>query len=175
MGNRTASWVVIALVVGTMAVTRFALSQEKPSATAPHPALVTLKAEFERILKESAPEAKVAFDGESLVVEYRLRKYLVHGGGEGKLPIWEFSEEAYETTGPSGTGIMLKAHVGPGREYLGQRVVPQTTRKPYWNTYLNAYPVKDKNEHLWIELSSGLCANENLIEALKAAAASVER
>jgi hypothetical protein len=146
------------------------MGQEQPSAATPDPALVAVKTEIEQILKKYAPEAKIQFDGQVLTVDYNVRKYAVHQ----RFKDLEFSEEATETTGPAAKGISVTMRVVPTRQYEGQRVIGKTFREPYWMEYLNAHTIKGKNEHLWVEIRSGLHADQELIEALRAAAAKVE-
>ena len=159
------------LLLSFSALMPVALGQDPQEPKAPHPTLQALKLEIEKIAKESMPGAKAQFVNDTLVAEYKTRPYMVHT----HLKTGEFAETSHEQTGPSAEGIMLRLYVGHGKEYLGERVIRQDFHETYWMEYLDARAIKDKNEHVWMELAYGFKADPKTVDALKAAVAGVEK
>ncbi|MEW6358658.1 MAG: hypothetical protein AB1696_20150 [Planctomycetota bacterium] len=170
MRRQISRFAAAGLVVG-VAFASLSFGQDAAPDKAPHAALLALKAEIEKIAKDRMPGAKFTFDRGQLVVEYQTRRFTVHS----MLKTGAFTEDAAEQIGPDAAGIYVVASVLPGREYMGERMVPQTLREPYWMTDLSAHPIKDKNEHIFLAVSYGLRADKELVEAIKAAAATVAK
>lgn len=50
--------------------------------------------------------------------------------------------------------------------YHGAAEIPQDLRRPYWTTFVNAYPVSG-GKYLWLSLSYGSRADKKRMEAVK--------
>ncbi len=147
-------------------------SEEVAEKETPHPTLKALKIEITKILADFLPDAKIEFkDSIWLVAHYKTQKFMVHSIAKtGRI-----SDEAHEEEGPNHEGILLNFYVNSGNQYLGSLVIPQTFREPYWSTYINAYSIPDRDEHVWTSLSYGIRVDPKMLEEIKAILAKIEK
>ncbi len=68
--------------------------------------------------------------------------------------IGRVSRDTYQQEGPEHDGFMLSVTKSQGR-YGGPAVVPQTLRRPYWNTLINEIYDAQSDSHLWVVYSFG--------------------
>lgn len=139
---------------------------QKPR-TAPDPALVALKARLHTLLQRDQPKATVAIQSEpgdnaTLHAEYQTQTFLVYS----RAMTGQISAKPYAQVGPNYQGFRLELSVQPG-PYAGQAVVPQDLREPYWQTYIDAVPLKGGNQYLAVRLSYGEQTNSRLLDKLK--------
>ena len=92
----------------------------------------------------------------TLVVNYRTRKFLVHGQSK----IGRFSDVAYETTGPSFQGFQLKLSLQESGA-VNTAATPQTLSRPYWKTFLDVRPLKGTDKQVFCRLSYGSQVDQN--------------
>lgn len=71
-----------------------------------------------------------------------------------------------EREGPDDEGVLLRVHVQPKGE-VNQAVVPQTVREPYWETFLNVYPVSGSEKQIYVALSSRGWTDKKLIQKIQ--------
>ncbi len=124
--------------------------------------LPALQSKLTEILKGLEPAASIRLKGRQLIVEYRTRSFMVHASDKtGRM-----SEKAHEETGPDYRGLRLTLTLQEGK-YTGAAKIPQELRKPYWHTYLNAYPIDRGKRHLHTMLSYGSRTDRKLIGKIK--------
>ena len=63
-------------------------------------------------------------------------------------------EKTYEEEGPNYKGFKFSLSVQAGK-YQGAAIVPQTLRRPYWQTYIDRPPTEDGKGHYVISFSYG--------------------
>lgn len=108
-----------------------------------------VRAEF----KDTGEELQFEYpDGypNTLVVNYRTRKFWVHGQSK----IGKFSDMPYETTGPGFQGFQLKLSLQKAGE-VNTAATPQTLSQPYWKTFLDVRPLKGTDKQVFCRLSYG--------------------
>ena len=134
------------------------------------PQLAQLKADLQQRFSDLDVTYRADNRGHTLIAEFETRKFLVHVGSKaGKR-----SREAHEVLGPSHAGFLIRFHLQDAGT-VNQAQVPQTIREPYWQTYLNVFPldhqqqvyvaysygtgldtkVRTKLDRLWIDLQKG--------------------
>lgn len=139
--------------------------QQRPKVS-PDPMLLSLKTRLERELRELEPKPTFEFPdghaGRGLVVRFRTRNYIIHPSNKaGRV-----EERTITREGPSDEGFLLNVY----SQRLGavnQAVTPQLVREPYWNLYLNVYPVERDRKQLYFCLSYRGWTDEALIEKIK--------
>jgi hypothetical protein len=137
---------------------------EQPKVS-PDSVLVALKDRLEHEFQKLDPKPTFEFpdgyEGQSLTVRFKTRNYVVH-----QRTKMGFTETTEKREGPSDQGFLLRVHV----ERLGephQAVVPQVIQEPYWDMYLNVYPVKDTQKQVYFCLSYSGGTDRALIEKIK--------
>lgn len=168
MRTRCAALSVLVLAGGVLVGSLWASAQEKADA-GPHPTLQALKPEIEKLLKDPLPEAKVEMLGNALMASHQTRTFLVYPIDQTE----QIAEDPVEVTGPDRNGFLLRLCVLPGKTYAGALATGQTVREPYWKTYRDAYPIKDRDEHVFLTLSFGFRADEKILAAIKETVAKV--
>lgn len=133
---------------------------------APDAVLVELRSKLEKELSDLKPaptfEISPHSGGKSMVMRYKTREYQVHiPEGQGRL-----SKDLHTEVGPDAGGLMLNVHV-QAYGVNNQAVVPQTLRNPYWDTYLDVYPLAAKDKQIYCGLSSRFTTDKKLIERIK--------
>jgi hypothetical protein len=133
-----------------------------------HPALIGLEMKFKSLLKNSCPDATVAIardKEDELVVQYRTQKFTVHGTDR----LGNYNEKPHEKLGPNRRGFLLRVTVQKG-SYDGPLAIPQEFSEPYWKTFLAEHPIRGgaaDMEYLWVRLSHGAGADEQLLAKIK--------
>ncbi|MCA9259539.1 MAG: hypothetical protein KDA61_10090 [Planctomycetales bacterium] len=102
----------------------------------------------ERIRQSLAPwndEISAHYEnrGQTLVMGYRTRTFSLHGASMSG----QRSEKPHDTTGPSYLGFLLRIHLQEAG-VVNQAMTPQTLREPYWQTYLDVWPLDSSNQAL---------------------------
>ncbi len=87
---------------------------------------------------------------DTLVVNYRTRTFMVHGQSKRG----EYTEKAHETVGPSYRGFRLRLTLEEAG-FINAAGVPQTSRQPYWTTYLDTRLLKGTDVQVFCGLSYG--------------------
>lgn len=100
------------------------------------------------LTKEISPEELIVEElaTNGFKIGYRTHKLTVHWPlktGELQRPV--------EEVGPRIKGFEISVWLHE-RQYRSSTVIPQDLHYAYWNTFVNAYSLKDKNEYLWINL-----------------------
>jgi len=131
-------------------------------------ALKEVSAGLSRIAEDLKPEATVVGSNGTVVLSYKTRKFMVHGTYRDGRRV----EKAHEALGPQVDGLIVRVKLQDGR-YDGAAVVPQGLRKPYWTTYINAYPVAQGKQYLWVNISFGSRTDRDTITRVKQLLASV--
>jgi hypothetical protein len=117
---------------------------------------------LQSVIRSSDPGASVAIENGVYVYRHHTQTFKVHTLDKTGL----ISEDAHDEEGPNVDGILLNISLQEG-PYEGAADLPQELKKPYWTTFLNAYPT-DGDKHLLLNLSYGSRADKKLIEAIKA-------
>ncbi|MFB3895052.1 MAG: hypothetical protein ACE14V_02000 [bacterium] len=78
----------------------------------------------------------------------------------------EVAEKAVDQEGPKIDGILLRARLNDGDYRLNQLVMPQVIKEPYWNTFINVYPI-EKDKYISVSLSFGTRSDTKFFEAIR--------
>ena len=156
--------VVSSTIVGCALALFAVTAQPKVS---PDPALAALKERLEQEFQKLDPKPTFDFPGEgyqgrTLIVRYKTRKYVVHT----ELPKGGYAETTERREGPDDGGFLLTVHM----ERLGevnQLVVPWVIRQPYWDLYVNVYPVKNTKKQLYVGLDYLFTTDKKLLDRIK--------
>jgi hypothetical protein len=105
----------------------------------------------------------IAQDGRTVTLSYRTRKFMVHNTDK----LGRHSEKAHETVAPKTDGLIARITIQDGR-YSGAAKIPQTLKRPYWSTYVNAYPVAKGKQHLHVNISYGSKTDRETIKKIQA-------
>lgn len=116
---------------------------------------------LQSVIRSFDTNAVVTIENGAYVYRFHTQMFKIHTiqktGG--------ITETAHDEEGPNVDGIFLKVSLQDG-SYRGAAEIPQDLRRPYWTTFINAYPVAT-GKHLWLGLSYGSRANQKLMEAIK--------
>lgn len=116
---------------------------------------------LQSVIRQYDTNAVVSIENGTYVYRYHTQTFKIHTinktGG--------VSETAHDEEGPNVDGIFMKFTLQNG-PYQGAAEIPQDLKRPYWTTFINAYPVAT-GKHLWLGLSYGSRANKRLLEAIK--------
>jgi hypothetical protein len=116
---------------------------------------------LQSVIRQFDTNAVVTVEDGAYVYRYHTQTFKIHTIQK----TGAISEMAYDEAGPNVDGIFLKVSLQDG-PYRGAAVIPQDLHRPYWTTFLNAYPVDD-GKYLWLSLSYGSRADKKLMEAVK--------
>ena len=130
------------------------------------PALVKVEQTLRTVLADVDPQPVFEYqsDGQSLVVKYRVRKFMVHS----TTKMGKHSEKAHEVDGPSYKGFLLKVDLQEAGD-VNQARVPQTLRRPYWMTAIDVTPIPASDKQIFWGLSYGSRADKDLLKKVKEA------
>jgi len=79
----------------------------------------------------------------------------------------EFLEETLPTEGPNSRGFYLTIEVRNGKfSDYSKTTMPQESEGPYYRTYMNTPPIKDKNSYYSIRFEYGKNIDSKLKEAI---------
>lgn len=134
------------------------------AARKPDPILLKTEKALRSALAKVGNELSFEFPAHtrSLVVKYRIRKFMVHD----RSKTGEVSVDAHERVGPSFRGFLLRAHVQK-KGTVNQAVVPQTIREPYWQTDLDVVEVAGTDWQLYWALSYGTRTDKSLLRSVR--------
>ena len=103
-------------------------------------------------------------NSQSLIVNYRTRKFMVHG----QFRNGEFHEQAHEAVGPSSSGFRLQLHLQEAG-VVNAAAVPHTMRETYWTTDLDVRLLKGTAKQVYLALSYGSRVDQDLLKRLRKA------
>jgi serine/threonine protein kinase len=142
------------------------LPEPENASTSPDPVLVALQARLEQDLGQLNPrpvfEIPDGHSGSSLYVRFKTREYQIHASSKGG----NVSTNTRTEIGPDEGGFELRAQVQPLGQ-VNQAATPQTISRPYWETYLDVYPVINTQKQLYIGLSFKHSTDAALLEKIK--------
>jgi hypothetical protein len=132
------------------------------AAPAEEPPLLQVKTGLSKIAETLKPAAAVEHNGRVLTMSYKTRTFMVHSSDKRG----RHSKEAHETVGPRYDGLLVRVTQQDG-PYAGAACVPQDLRKPYWATFVNAYPTAKGKQHLHAAISYGSRIDAALVREVK--------
>ncbi len=149
------------------------VDKKRTAAKEVHFVLDSLKPQIENILKQCLSDAIVDAKGTTLIAQCDTRKF--------KIPPEDIPQdiEMKGWSSPSGDvipnpkGIVIELSVLPGEKSMGQKSAG-SFRKKYWNLYRQDYPIRNRDEHIWIELYYGKEVDMELLKRIKAIVESVQ-
>ncbi len=115
-----------------------------------------------KIAEDMEPAASVLHDGRTVSLSFNTRTFMVHSSDK----LGRRSKEAHQTVGPRYDGLIVQVTMQDGR-YFGAAVIPQNLRRPYWTTFVNAYPIAKGKQHLHVNISYGNRTDHQLIKQIK--------
>ena len=115
-----------------------------------------------KIAEDMEPVASVEQNGRAVTMSYNTRTFMVHSMDK----LGRHSEKAHETVGPRHDGLTAQVTVQDGR-YAGAARIPQDLRRPYWTTFVNAYPIAQGKQHLHVNISYGSGTDRAVIKKIK--------
>lgn len=98
----------------------------------------------------------------TLVVNYRTQSFMVHGQSKRG----EYTEKAHETVGPGYRGFQLRLTLEEAG-FINDAGVPQTSREPYWTTYLDTRLLKGTDVQVFCGLSFGRQVDQELLRQVR--------
>lgn len=144
------------------------------------PFLLKLQQRLTPTLAALQSQTTVTSEGDQLVAHYQTQMFAVHGIAKNGY----ISGTYHEEQGPNNQGFLLRLSVLDG-PYNGAASISQELRKPYWTTFINAYPIAFAEDagnspyrgevapvffasrHLWMSLSFGSGVDARIIETIK--------
>ena len=131
-----------------------------------NPDLNRVAAALRPVLEKFDIKADITFanPNASLVVSYRTQSCKIHA----RSMTGEISPDAYDETGPSFKGFVLRVHLQDKGE-VNQAVTPQTLQEPYWQTNLEVTPLGGTQKQIYWALSFGSRTDTKLLEQLRKA------
>ncbi|MCP4899479.1 MAG: hypothetical protein GY906_21140 [bacterium] len=144
----------------TVLVLSFMSAGSLPAAEATHPVVTSLSVQLLPIVRTAYPNSDIAFESDRMTASANTRSFTVHGGSK----IGKWSTEPHIEKGPSFEGFILTiaVHDGP---YRGAAVIPQTLKRPYWRTFLDAAEILDEDRHITVHFSYGARVTRELLQA----------
>lgn len=131
--------------------------------TAMSPHLSRIRVAIDEVLDDLLADVRVTVTGNSLTYAYQTQKFMVHSiGKDGSI-----YKKAHEEQGPGYRGFLITLTQQKGT-YRGAADIPQDLKRPYWTTYVNAYPTNANSEHIHLNLSYGSGTDRKLLEKIKA-------
>lgn len=125
--------------------------------------LDSVAAGLTRIGEGMKPVASVVQDGRAVTLSFNTRTFMVHSSDK----LGHRSAKAHQSVGPRYDGLIVKVTQQEGR-YFGAAVIPQNLRRPYWTTYVNAYPIAQGRQHLHVNIEYGNRTDRKVIKQVKA-------
>lgn len=125
------------------------------------PRLLRLKDDLRTIFERHAPDAVVEVEARTLVARSQTRTFMVHE----RNMRGELSTKSVERLGPDDRGFLLEVTLVMA--YSGQGFGPQTLNGPYWQTFVNAYPLAGRDEHALLSLAFGARTEKTFLEQLR--------
>jgi purine nucleosidase len=140
-----------------------AIGQAHAGTAKPDPALEAAETALRAALQELAPQPSFEYARASgaLLVKYKTRKFMVYG----MSMIGEYNQEAREEEGPQYNGFLLSIHLQEAGT-VNAPVVPQTIRRPYWQTDLDIV-VCGRGKQLYWALSYGTSTSPAILKQVR--------
>ena len=148
---------------GKTTIAVFALCLFAAAAISGPPGQTELNDRVIKLIREYYPDAEIATDDGNLTAKYRTMVFTVHGSLKSREG--GFQAKTYKVEGPNTEGFMLSISVKSGK-YKGQLGVPDTVRKPYWQTYIDCPPTENEKGYYEIRFSYGDSLDPKFIKAL---------
>jgi hypothetical protein len=123
------------------------------------PEFENMQSDLQAILNQYESEYEVILDNNDLTIKYNTDNFMIHSRDKTGY----ISPNAIEKEGPNYNGFLIKLSVQDG-QYSGVAMIPQTLKKPYWKTFINAYPLSNNTQYIWCSFSYGVRTNKELIE-----------
>ena len=128
----------------------------------PHAALEALAPQLRGFLDVECPDAELEINGTTLIGKHQTQEFMVHNiGMDGRI-----ADESHPVEGPNYQGFLLRLDVVEG-PLENQAVLPQVLSEPYWQTYINAFPMEGGAVYLLISLSYGMRTEAHIIETIE--------
>ncbi len=119
---------------------------------------------LQAVIQQHHPDAKVEKEDNRLVYRFHTQTFKIHAVNmQGHI-----YENAHDEEGPNVDGILVRVSLREREregESVGQAVIPQTIRRPYWQTFINVYPVS-ASQNLWVSISFGTKTDKNMLDDL---------
>ena len=115
-----------------------------------------------KIAAELNPVSSVVQDRRAVSLSYETRKFMVHNTDK----LGRHWAKAHETVGPKTDGLIVQISLQDGR-YFGAAKIPQNIHRPYWITYVNAYPIAKGKQHLHVNISYGGRTDRETVKKIK--------
>ena len=131
------------------------------AAVADEPLGQAYKTKLLSVIQKYKPKANVEEEGNRLVYRFHTQTFKIHTIHK----TGHISEKAHDEEGPDVDGILVSLSLHKG-QYSGAAEIPQVINRPYWKTFINAYPVAG-GQYLWLSVSYGSKTDMKLIEDLK--------
>jgi hypothetical protein len=116
---------------------------------------------MEAVVKKHFPDAIVTHKNGTFRAKHGTSTFMVHNVNM----VGQVSEDAREEEGPNYKGFMIMIYVAEGK-YRGAAVVPQTLRRPYWQTYIDRPPTADGKNHYVINFAYGVRLDSKFTQAV---------
>ena len=126
--------------------------------------IMVLKEELEQMLAKTHPKATVRLEDNSLIAEFDVRKYSVHGMGKDA----EATEGLFERVGPTARGFVVKLW-STNHKYVAQASGAAEWgefRKLYWNKYINEYKIHNENKYVHLQIDYGGFPDTKTLDAI---------
>ena len=121
------------------------------------------KTKLESIIRQYQPDAVVTVENDAYVYRYNTQPFKIHSIQK----TGAISPTAHDEEGPNVDGILMTVKLEKGA-YEGQADIPAVLHRPYWKSFINAYPVSlPGGAHLWMSLSYGSRTDMNLVRDLE--------
>lgn len=114
-----------------------------------------------KVVRKHHPNARIAQDNGNFVAKHGTMVFTVHQ----RWKTGEVRKETAQVEGPNFKGFLLSISVQNGK-YEGAARVPQTLRRPYWQTYIDRPPTEDAKGHYVINFSYGSRLDREFMKAL---------
>ncbi|MBN1383928.1 MAG: hypothetical protein JW983_03475 [Elusimicrobia bacterium] len=122
---------------------------------------IELTESVSKLILKYYPDAEISQDNGNLVAKYGTMTFTVHGCSK----IGRIFEKTKKVEGPNFKGFILCISVKNGK-YGGQACVPQTLRRPYWQTYIDCPPTDDGEGYYAIDFSYGSSLDPKFMKAV---------
>ena len=122
-----------------------------------------------KIVLKHFPKADIAVNDGNFVAKQGTMVFTVHR----RSKTGEVGKKTDQVEGPNYRGFILSISARDGK-YHGAAEVPQTLRRPYWQTYIDRPPRKGGKSHYVINFSYGSRLNREFMKAVLEALATVK-
>jgi len=118
-----------------------------------------------RVIRAHCPDAEIEVSDEhGFVAKQGTMLFTVHGIAKNG----EISPDTHQEEGPNFKGFLLRVQLREGPP-MTAAVVPQTLKRPYFATYIDAPPTEKEDQHFAVSFAYGGRVDEKLKKAIFAA------